>query len=110
MGSQHSLLYILPGRKPNLGSPTPGRRITQTVTLADAPILPPPARTLSLLAGEFFEIPNSKFDFVRQRPKQDLARPLNGGFAELPADVAVATYPKRQVKNSFIFSNTALEG
>lgn len=30
--------------------------------------------------GEFFEIPNSKFDFVRQRPKQDLARSLTGAL------------------------------
>jgi hypothetical protein len=51
------------------------------------------------------QIPNNKFDFVRQRPKQDLARPLNGGFPELPADVAAAAYPNRQIKNSYVFSN-----
>jgi len=55
--------------------------------------------------GEFFEIPNSKFDFVRQRKAANLARPLDGGFPDIPADAVVPLYPNRQIKNSFKFTN-----
>lgn len=54
--------------------------------------------------GEFFEIPNAKFDFVRQRSATDLARKLNGGLPEIPADTPAPVYPKHQIKNLYTFT------
>jgi hypothetical protein len=59
--------------------------------------------------GEFFEIPNKKFEFVRQRGEggmtTKLARPLNGGLPPMPTDALTPLYPKRAINNQFKFAN-----
>jgi hypothetical protein len=59
--------------------------------------------------GEFFEIPNKKFEFVRQHGaggmSTTLARPLNGGLPAMPSDALTLLYPQRTIQHHFRFAN-----